>query len=323
MTREGSDRPDNPSQTNPGLPIEGELRDARDVHDRIEAAGPHFAPADGEAMRAEHSVSGHIPREEKIDRRFRSSDVYVRLENTVYGPLERDTLAELLASGQLTGYESASSDLQHWTPLLYHPRMNLTGHADPDATHGLLHAHSTLPTASKNPRRDVLEDLADGKHVDLPTFEEPRPPATPLAAIMIKPRTITVRKKDLPVYGTATGEGDQTRVEPASVAVHARPPHPSDNLEALNTPYSASSHGPFDVPAAAPGVDAWIDAGTTAAHETAPDENASDENASDDDVTTAPRDVVTTARGNGWFFNVLLVVLMLALVAVLVFILRA
>jgi hypothetical protein len=150
-------------------------------------------PQDGELVVKEFSLGGSVPRTEPSAQPRNVQDVYVRLENTIYGPLSSEELAAMLASGQFTGYESASSDLQHWTPLLYHPRMNLTGYADPDATHAILHGKSSLPAASRAGGRVRLEDFAD----------EPPPPSVPLAAIMLKPRKASRRLKDgteLPVF---------------------------------------------------------------------------------------------------------------------------
>ena len=144
---------------------------------------PGMVPVvDGQLVVKEFSLGGMVPRTEQGDeRKVTAGDVYVRLENTIYGPLNGDELAAMLASGQFTGYESASSDLQHWTPLLYHPRMNLTGYADPDHTHALLHERSTLPQASRKGTRIRLEDFADGVPDDMI-------PGVPLAAIMLRPR---------------------------------------------------------------------------------------------------------------------------------------
>lgn len=143
-------------------------------------------PTDGNAVVKEFDLGGAVPRQQPRGDAYRTEDVYIRLENTIYGPLQRDELTELLTSGQFTGYESASTDLQHWTPLLYHPRMNLTGQADPDRTHALLHQQTTLPQISQSPSRIRLEDLTDEELDNL----EPQPQAMPLAAILIKKKRL-------------------------------------------------------------------------------------------------------------------------------------
>lgn len=204
--------------------------------------GPLASPVDGQSVTAEFSLSGLVPRKDVTGARgFKSDDVFVRLENTIYGPLSRDELADLLASGQLTGYESASSDLQHWTPLLYHPRMALTGRADPDRTHELLHEKSSLPQASRSPRRVSLEDIAD----EVP---EAIAAATPLAAIMVK--KIRRRKDDerepkklaLPVYKEVEPEEEPPAVAAAVASVfRGRPAHPSDQVAQAPDPLDFAS----------------------------------------------------------------------------------
>ena len=138
-------------------------------------------PAPSRASAQEFALGGAIPRAEPQERRgFKSQDVFLRLENKVYGPLTQDELGDLLESGQLTGFESASSDLRTWTPLIYHPRMTLNGQIDPDATHDLLHGRSDLPAAGSRPVSVNLEELADLE-------EDEEIPGTPLAAILIMP----------------------------------------------------------------------------------------------------------------------------------------
>lgn len=210
--------------------------------------GTLTAPVDGQSVTAEFSLQGVVPRHDTNTRKFRSGDVFVRLENTIYGPLSRDELGELLQSGHLTGYESASSDLQHWTPLLYHPRMALTGKADPDRTHEMLHDRSTLPAASKAPRRISLEDIAD----EIP---EAIVATTPLAAILVKkvrkPGTagagiVEERSLKLPVFQRLEpAEAPKTPPPPSTTAVFnahdifpGRPPHPSDSAFSVNEPDS-------------------------------------------------------------------------------------
>lgn len=195
---------------------------------------PGMVPAvDGQLVVKEFALGGLVPRTEQGgERKVSPNDVYVRLENTIYGPLNSDELAAMLASGQFTGYESASSDLQHWTPLLYHPRMNLTGYADPDQTHALLHERSTLPQASRKGTRVRLEDYADG-------VPEEVVPGVPLAAIMLRPRKQlrrTTRGVELPVF--AELKDDPTDVDDVDMFA-VTPPMVSPSVRA------ARDSGPF------------------------------------------------------------------------------
>lgn len=160
-------------------------------YERIAAESAGAPSKDGKSVVAEFSLGGAVPRHEPSRRQYQSSDIYVRLENTIYGPITQDELAEMLASGELTGFESASADLKHWTPLIYHPKMTLSGEIDPDATHGMLHNRSTLPAASRAPDKFDLEALAD-------MDDDEALPAMPLAAILIKPIKVS-RKTGLPI----------------------------------------------------------------------------------------------------------------------------
>lgn len=160
-------------------------------YERIAAESAGQPSKDGQSVVAEFSLGGAVPRHEPSRGRYQSKDIYIRLENTIYGPVTQDELADMLASGELTGFESASADLQHWTPLIYHPKMALSGEIDPDATHGMLHDRSTLPAASRAPEKFDLEALAD--------LEDDEPlPAMPLAAILIKPIKVS-KKTGLPI----------------------------------------------------------------------------------------------------------------------------
>lgn len=151
----------------------------------MEAVGEH----DNGANVADFQLAGAVPRDEPTGEhgRFRSKDVYLRLENRVYGPLTQPELDELLASGDLTGFESASNDLRTWTPLIYHPRMTLRGQIDPDATHNVLHQRSDLPTASRAASGLDLEAFGEDEEAAV----EEEPAKTPLAAILIKPMRVS------------------------------------------------------------------------------------------------------------------------------------
>jgi hypothetical protein len=170
---------------------------------------------DGQSVVATFDLGGSVPRQEGNHSPFRSKDVYIRLESTIYGPVTQDELGEMLASGELTGYESASADLQHWTPLIYHPRMTLTGEIDPDATHDLLHNRSTLPMASRSSGRVDLEAIADG--------DEPEMPSTPLAAILIKPIRVSRRTGlPLPVHADLSRESMEEVIERTPITEEQR-----------------------------------------------------------------------------------------------------
>ncbi len=200
----------------------------------LSSPGQLAAPVDGQSVTAEFSLSGVVPRRDVEQRGFRSGDVFVRLENTIYGPLSRDELADLLQSGELTGYESASSDLQHWTPLLYHPRMAMTGKADPDRTHEMLHQRSTLPAASRKSGKVSLEALGEeDADIAIPPPPQPELPATPLAQIFVKKarrprRDIEERKLGLPIYRNLE-PGEAERIDAQSTAVTQSGP-PSNTL---------------------------------------------------------------------------------------------
>jgi len=170
---------------------------------------------DGHSVVANFALGGTVPRGEAPRARFQSSDIFVRLENTIYGPITHDELAELLTSGELTGYESVSADLEHWTPLIYHPRMTLAGEIDPDQTHEMLHRRSSLPRASRAPDRVDLEAIAELDEADLPS--------APLAQIFIRPvqvsRTHGLANK-LPVHADLDAESldqiiERTEISPA------------------------------------------------------------------------------------------------------------
>ena len=110
---------------------------------------------------AEFSVNQIVPRVEPTMRAFTSTEIFLRLEQTIYGPLSRERLAELLASGRLTGFEQASSNLRTWTPLIYHPRMVLAEDVDPETTHRMLQTESDLPKESAVQRRIDLAQYGE------------------------------------------------------------------------------------------------------------------------------------------------------------------
>ncbi len=185
-----------------------EQTDLMSRYERI-AEESHAAPSkDGQSVVADYGLGGSVPRTEQSRGRYKAKDIYIRLENTIYGPITQDELAEMLGGGELTGFESASADLQHWTPLIYHPRMTLNGEIDPDATHDMLHQHSTLPTASRAVDKFDLEALGEADDV------EDILPSTPLAAILIKPMRVS-RKTGLalPVHADLKEESLENVIE--------------------------------------------------------------------------------------------------------------
>ena len=120
---------------------------------------------------AEVILGGIVPREEPSTGPLKSDDVYIRLEGKIYGPFTQENVDDLLQSGKLTGLEVASSDLQHWTPLAYHPRIVRGRVRDIDFTHDRLTSDSSLPRAKMDD--DQFEDSQLG---------------SPQAAIIRKPR---------------------------------------------------------------------------------------------------------------------------------------
>ncbi|NQW62932.1 MAG: hypothetical protein HQ461_08890 [Deltaproteobacteria bacterium] len=158
---------------------------------------------------AEFSVNQIVPRVEPTTRAFTSTEIFIRLEQTIYGPLSRERLAELLASGRLTGFEQASSNLRTWTPLIYHPRMVLAEDVDPETTHRMLQTESDLPKESGVQRRIDLAQY--GEQSAAATEEAPAMAAhaMPLAKMLVRPRKRSsathdaepMPPLDLPVFG--------------------------------------------------------------------------------------------------------------------------
>ena len=194
---------------------------------------------------AEFSVNQIVPRVEPTTRAFTSTEIFLRLEQTIYGPLSRERLAELLTSGRLTGFEQASSNLRTWTPLIYHPRMVLAEDVDPETTHRMLETESDLPKESAVQRRIDLAQYGElgqfGEQATLSNEAVPSEPvlSTPLAKMLIRPRRRSSAAHeveqspslDLPVFGDlgqeslaslaqrAAAPGAGTMMMPAFVAV--------------------------------------------------------------------------------------------------------
>ena len=170
---------------------------------------------------AEFSMDQVVPRAEPAARAFTSNDIFLRLEQTIYGPLTRERLAELLASGKLTGFEQASSNLHTWTPLIYHPRMVLSEDVDPETTHRMLQTESNLPKESVVQRRVDLAHLGEAPTESAPVES---PAATPLAKMLIRPRKRSsathnaeaAPSLDLPVFGDLGHETLESLAQRAS-----------------------------------------------------------------------------------------------------------
>lgn len=205
----------NPAENPSGASLIDAFEDQRRaIVERVASAPPEERPEDGHAVQAEFALGGNVPREEPRVGNYRSNDIYLRLENTVYGPISRDELHDLLSGGLLTGYESASSDLRHWTPLLYHPRMHITGQADPDHTHAVLREHTALPQVSPKPRRIDLEALPE----QLEQLDEVVLPAVPLARVFKQTRKKRGETLDLPVFADLAVEKVEDVIARAKVA---------------------------------------------------------------------------------------------------------
>lgn len=214
-----SERDDNPNGTAENWTAEDES-ELMARYARIAEESATAPSMDGKSVVADYSLGGSVPRAERARGRYKAKDIYIRLENTIYGPITQEELAQMLASGELTGFESASADLQHWTPLIYHPRMTLAGEIDPDATHDMLHNHSTLPAASRPVDKFDLEALGESDDDD---DEIPQQPSTPLAAILIKP--IKVSRKSglpLPVHADLEEESIEKVIERTDIPVEQR-----------------------------------------------------------------------------------------------------
>ncbi|MCB9532437.1 MAG: hypothetical protein H6700_11780 [Myxococcales bacterium] len=211
---DSQDKPEGADSAAEAAWSEHEQRELMSRYAKIAEESQTAPSRDGHSIVAQFDLGGAIPRHEPTRRRFQSKDIYLRLENTIYGPITQDELAELLASGELTGFESASADLQHWTPLIYHPRMTLSGEIDPDATHDMLHRRSTLPQASRSPNKVDLEAIAAlDDAADLPL------PGAPLAAILIKPIKVSKRTGlPLPVHANLDQESMQNVIERTEIS---------------------------------------------------------------------------------------------------------
>lgn len=228
-----------------------ERTDLMSMADLLAAESLSRRSPDGESVTADFHLGGAVPRQEIESRAYQTSDIYVRLENTIYGPVSQARLIELLSSGALTGFESASSDLRTWTPLIYHPRMTLGSQIDPDATHRMLHQQTDLPSVGRPVVKVDLEKL--GEEGDAGFL--PQPPGTPLAAILIKPMKAERKGGPLPIPVHANLDTEKledvikrTDTEPAGAKAN---PSPKAAKSASPTAAPASAAGP--AASAAPG----------------------------------------------------------------------
>ena len=103
--------------------------------------------------------------------------MYIRLEGQISGPFSPTRLEVLLASGILTGLEEVSSDLNHWTPLAYHPRIVRGRVRDIKQVHQELKRLSALPAS-----KETIE------------FEEEA--EIPLCAIVKRPKRLRRASRD-------------------------------------------------------------------------------------------------------------------------------
>ena len=144
--------PDNHS-SDPGKeePTKAAHREPTRKVDRVDELTPPMSVAEPELTSAEVTLAGPIPRAEPTDVRLHTSALYIRLEGRIYGPVDPDRMELLLESGTLTGLETASVDLRHWTPLAYHPRIVRGRIRDLERVHEVLTELSTLPIAKNDP----------------------------------------------------------------------------------------------------------------------------------------------------------------------------
>ena len=144
--------PDNRS-SDPGNeePTQAPHREPTRKVDRVVELTPPTSAIDPELTSSEVELEGPIPRAEPTDVRLHTSALYIRLEGRIYGPIDPDRMELLLESGTLTGLETASIDLRHWTPLAYHPRIVRGRIRDLERVHEVLTELSTLPIAKNDP----------------------------------------------------------------------------------------------------------------------------------------------------------------------------
>ena len=144
--------PDNRS-SDPGSeePKEASHREPTRKVERVTELTPPMSEIEPELTTSEVSLEGPIPRAEPTDVRIHTAALYIRLEGRIYGPIDPDRMELLLESGTLTGLETASIDLRHWTPLAYHPRIVRGRIRDLERVHEVLTELSTLPIAKNDP----------------------------------------------------------------------------------------------------------------------------------------------------------------------------
>ncbi|MBN1947865.1 MAG: hypothetical protein JW797_19520 [Bradymonadales bacterium] len=112
-------------KTSDSTPPDGLPAALRRIADDQPAPEGQTAPDDdryGDPPVTELPLGGITPRVDEPERKL-SGDLYIRLEGEISGPFQPERLESLLTSGILTGLEEVSADLNHWTPLAYHPRI--------------------------------------------------------------------------------------------------------------------------------------------------------------------------------------------------------
>lgn len=113
-------------------------------------------PRQRQVMAAQHALATSVPRAEIESAERIADELFLRLEEHIYGPISTHQTLALIGGARLSGYEAASTDLQHWSPIAYHPRFVAATHGDLRLVHKLLDgmtdlpAVATVPTGKKN-----------------------------------------------------------------------------------------------------------------------------------------------------------------------------
>ena len=238
---------------------------AQPVHNRLGirlGSAMAHVPETGRVYTQSHAMARGIPRTEPDNGRDVPERLFLRLEDKIYGPIAVEELRRLLGQSRLTGYEAASKDLAHWTPIAYHPSLVPTTLVDLRAAHVFLASYSDLPAARS------WDDLPP------PQVMAPRLPERAAAAVMALPaRFGPFRRNTGPApaltstspaksEGAATPDGPPRRptgeqhmiVSPSatgSTQVLTRNDEIAAALEAAATPHSITAEPSQRPPAAA------------------------------------------------------------------------
>lgn len=102
-------------------------------------------PAQGQIKVVEHGLDDSVPKAPESDTSPEGDQLFLRLEDQIYGPVTADDTLRLISSAKLSGYEAVTADLHHWSPLAYHPRFVPAHHGD------LLQVHAALDELSGTP----------------------------------------------------------------------------------------------------------------------------------------------------------------------------